>query len=113
MKTTFIALITTTLLMMTPSPQAHACHEAVFGPHASFLYGAPSYVSLQTFQVGQGAPGSESGQTVGTLSAGFTPFSGVPLSVAIVQPLSLVDGLEAHAEHDHVHKELGVEDWED
>lgn len=110
MKPILASLLALFALTTVPSPTAHACHEAVFGPHASFLYGAPSYVSLQTFQVAHGADGSESDQTVGALSAGFTPFEGVPLSVAVVQPFSLVDALETHAEHDHVHKELGVED---
>lgn len=110
MKTTFITLITTALLALTWSPRVQACHEAVFGPHASFLYGAPSYVSVQAFQVGQGADEGASDHSVSALSAGFTPFRNVPLSVAVVQPLSLVDGLETHNAHDHVHKELGVED---
>lgn len=110
MKTAFISLIALALLALAPSPQTHACHEAVFGPHASFLYGAPSYVSFQAFQVGHGSDDNASDQTVSALSAGFTPFGNIPLSIAVVQPLSLVDGLEAHAEHDHVHKELGVED---
>lgn len=91
-------------------PSALACHEAVVGPHASFLYGAPNYLSLQTFQVSQGSGDEASSQTVSALSLGVTPIRDLPLSVAIVQPFSLVDSLEKHAAHDHSHKELGVED---
>jgi hypothetical protein len=110
MKTTFITLIAAAWVTLSPMPQAHACHEAVFGPHASFLYGAPSYVSFQAFEIANGSGEDAASESAMTLSAGFTPYRGVPFSVALIQPLSLAQELEKHAEHDHVHREFGVED---
>lgn len=76
---------------------AHAHHEAIFGPQSSLVFSSPGFVSLQLFsrRLGSGSAGRQ--ESTGLVSAGFSPFDGVPLSFTVIAPASHIAGPGAEA----------------
>jgi len=71
---------------------ARAHHEAIFGPQSSLVFSSPGFVSLQLFSRRLGSGGSTRQETTGLVSAGVSPFGGVPLSFTVIAPASHIAG---------------------
>ncbi|MCA1826772.1 MAG: hypothetical protein ABR567_21270 [Myxococcales bacterium] len=74
------------MLALLAAGAAHAHHEAIFGPQSSLVLSSPAFVSLQTFSRTT-VSGTE---TTGLVSAGFTPFTSVPLSFTAIVPATYI-----------------------
>jgi hypothetical protein len=68
--------------------QAHAHHEALFGPQSSLAVESSGFLSLQTHTRAYGLGGSRTQETTFILSGGFSPIADVPWSIALVQPFT-------------------------
>jgi hypothetical protein len=76
-----------TLPALAPTA-ASAHHEALFGPQSSLAVESGGFVSLQTHAHAYGVRGTQTNEATYILSAGISPFEGIPWSFAIVQPFT-------------------------
>ena len=86
------------------SGAANAHHEAIFGPQSSLVFSTPGYLSSQLFSRNIGAPDDKVQETTGLISAGVSPFSGVPLSFNVIQPFSYIRDIDRRT------SQTGIED---
>jgi hypothetical protein len=86
-------VITATLAAVIAVCEARAHHEAVFGPQSALVMSAPSFVSFQTYVRRTGSAGTRVRESTAIVSAGFSPFKRVPISLTAIVPASrITDG---------------------
>lgn len=74
--------------LLLVATNAHAHHEALFGPQSSLAVESPAFFSFQSHVHATGRGASYVTETTYLTSAGFAPVGGVPLSINVVQPFT-------------------------
>jgi len=83
-------LVVVSVLALALPARAH--HEAIFGPQSSLVFSSPGFLSMQLFSRKLGSGDASRQETTALVSAGFSPFDGVPLSFTVIAPASHVAG---------------------
>ena len=81
-------------LTLTTTCPAFAHHEAIFGPQASIMLSAGSYVSVQGFSRQTGTNTERKQETTGLIGFGFTPIPDIPVGINVIAPFSSISELD-------------------